>query len=50
LPLRILIGRDGNMTGAAGEFAGMSVEEARRRIIETLDAHGFVLGRQTVTQ
>ena len=50
LPLRIVIGRDGKMTGAAGELAGMSVEEARKRIIETLDAHGFVLGRQTVTQ
>lgn len=50
LPLRTVIGRDGRMTGAAGEFAGLSVEEARRRIVDMLDAHGLLLGRQTVTQ
>ncbi len=50
LPLKTIIGRDGNMTGAAGEFAGLSVEEARRRIIEQLDAQGFLLGRQSVMQ
>ncbi len=50
LPLRTVIGLDGKMTGAAGEFAGLSVEEARRRIIDKLDAHGLLLGRQTVIQ
>jgi valyl-tRNA synthetase len=50
LPLKIIIGRDGNMTEAAGAFAGLSVEEARRRIIDLLDAQGFVLGRQPVMQ
>ncbi len=50
LPLKTIIGRDGNMTEAAGEFAGLSVEEARRRIIELLDAQGFLLGRQSVMQ
>jgi valyl-tRNA synthetase len=50
LPLRTVIGRDGRMTGAAGEFAGLSVEEARRQIIEMLDVHGLLLGRETVTQ
>jgi valyl-tRNA synthetase len=50
LPLKTVIARDGTMTEAAGEFAGLSVEEARRRIIDTLDAHGLLLGRQTVIQ
>ncbi len=50
LPLKIIIGRDGKMTEAAGEFVGLNVEEARKRIIDLLDAHGFLLGRQSVIQ
>jgi len=50
LPLKTIIGRDGKMTEAAGEFAGLSVEEARSRIIDVMDAQGFLLGRQTVIQ
>jgi valyl-tRNA synthetase len=50
LPLKIIIGRNGRMTEAAGEFAGLSVQEARSRIIDLLDAQGFLLGRQTVMQ
>jgi len=50
LPLKIAIAPDGTMTSLAGEFAGLSVEEARRRIIEVLDAHGLLLGRQTIIQ
>ena len=50
LPLKTIIGRDGNMTEAAGALAGLSVREARRRIIDLLDARGFVLGRQSVMQ
>ncbi len=50
LPLKPVIGRDGTMTGAAGEFAGLSVVEARRRIIEALDMHGLLLSRQPVIQ
>ena len=38
------------MTEAAGEFAGLSEQEARNRIIDLLDAQGFLLGRQTVMQ
>ena len=33
LPLRVVIGRDGRLTEAAGDFAGLSVFEARRRIV-----------------
>src|SRR5215471_5831387 len=50
LPLKTVIGRDGTMTEAAGELAGLSVEEARRRIVDMLDAHGLLLGRHTVIQ
>jgi valyl-tRNA synthetase len=50
LPLKTIIGRDGKMTAAAGEFVGLRVEEARRRIIDLLDAQGLLLGRQSVIQ
>ncbi len=50
LPLKKIIGRDGKMTAAAGEFVGLTMEEARKRIIDLLDAHGFLLGRQSVMQ
>ncbi|HYX50328.1 MAG TPA: valine--tRNA ligase, partial [Ktedonobacteraceae bacterium] len=50
LPLRTIIGRDGKMTAAAGEFVGLNVEEARRRIIDLLDAQGLLLGRQSAIQ
>ena len=50
LPLKTVIGRDGTMTERAGEFAGLSVEEAHRQIIEALKARGFLLDRQPVLQ
>ena len=50
LPLKIIIGRDGRMTEAAGDYAGLRVPEARKRIIERLDAGGLILTRQSVVQ
>ncbi|HJT56679.1 MAG TPA: valine--tRNA ligase, partial [Ktedonobacteraceae bacterium] len=50
LPLKVVIGRDGRMTGAAGAFAGLTIREARRSIIESLETRGFVLARQPVKQ
>lgn len=50
LPLKIVIGRDGRMTEAAGALAGLSTQEARRRIVEELDAHGLLLKRESVAQ
>jgi len=50
LPLKIIIGRDGKMTAAAGELAGLSAEEARRQIIDLLEMRGFLLERQPVMQ
>jgi valyl-tRNA synthetase len=50
LPLEVVIGRDGRLTGAAGDFAGLSVFEARQQITQALEARGFVLDRQPITQ
>ena len=50
LPLKIAIERDGTMTGQAGEFAGLSVEVARRRIIQELEARGLLLDKHSIIQ
>jgi valyl-tRNA synthetase len=50
LPLKAIIGRDGHLTQEAGEFAGLTIGEARRRIIETLEARGLILERQFIIQ
>jgi len=49
LPLQVVIGRDGRLTEAAGEFAGLPIPEARRQITQALDERGFILDRQPVT-
>lgn len=50
LPLRATIGQDGRLSAEAGEFTGLSVSKARRRIIAALTELGLVLGRRPVTQ
>ena len=50
LPLKVAVGRDGRMTEAAGDFAGLTIKEARRRITEALDAQGLLLDRQPIKQ
>jgi valyl-tRNA synthetase len=50
LPLKVIIGRDGRMTEAAGEFGGLSIEQARQKIVESLEQRGFVLKREPVAQ
>lgn len=50
LPLRVIIGRDGRLNEAAGEFAGLSVPEARSQMVAALAAQGLVIDRQTITQ
>ncbi len=42
LPLVQVIDQDGIMTGNAGPFAGLSREEARRRVVEELERGGFL--------
>jgi valyl-tRNA synthetase len=50
LPLKAIIGRDGRMTESAGEYAGLSIKEARQQIVEALEKSRFVLKREPVTQ
>ena len=50
LPLIEAIGRDGRMTEAAGDFANLTIAEARQKIIDALDAKGLVLARQPTSQ
>jgi valyl-tRNA synthetase len=48
LPLRAAIGRDGRMTQLAGPCAGLTVEEARTRILSSLAANGQILQQETI--
>ena len=48
LPLRAAIGRDGRMTQLAGPCAGLTVEEARARILSSLAANGQILQQETI--
>lgn len=50
LPLRIVLGPDGRLTDAAGTFGGLTVAEARRQIIDELDAQELLLARKAVEQ
>ncbi|WP_251341844.1 valine--tRNA ligase [Haloplanus halophilus] len=49
LPLRIAIDESGTMTDVAGEYEGLSAEEAREAIVEDLDAAGALLDRRPIT-
>ncbi len=44
------IGLDGRMTEAAGPYAGLKVEEARKKCIEDLERDGKMAGHQVVDQ
>src|SRR5262249_10801536 len=50
LPLRLLLGRDGRMTAAAGELAGLDASEARERVLARLAPEGALLGQEPITQ
>jgi valyl-tRNA synthetase len=50
LPLVEALGKDGKMTGAAAEFAGLPVETARQAIKDRLEAAGLLLDRQPTLQ
>ncbi len=47
LPLRSAVGRDGRMTALAGPYAGLSIAEARKRILHDLAEKGLILGWET---
>ncbi len=48
LPLLAIIGRDGKITRLAGAYAGLTVKEARQRILDILAASGNILEQQTI--
>ncbi|GHO55330.1 valine--tRNA ligase [Ktedonobacter robiniae] len=48
LPLLAAIGRDGRMTELAGPLAGLSVPQARKRILEILAEQGLILQQETI--
>ncbi len=50
LPLRIILGRDGRLTDAAGKYWGLTVAEARERIVADLASEGKVLGQEKTRQ
>ncbi|MEJ2747104.1 MAG: valine--tRNA ligase [Anaerolineae bacterium] len=50
LPLVEVMGRDGSLTEAAGEFAGLPAAEARRAIVSALAEDGLLLGERPSPQ
>lgn len=50
LPLVEAIGRDGRLKEAAGQFAGLPVQEARFQIAAALESEGLLADRQVVEQ
>ena len=50
LPLRIIMGRDGRLIEAAGDLAGLTIGEARRRIVADLAARGLLHGQRVTAQ
>src|SRR4051794_13809282 len=44
-----VIGEDGRMTAEAGEFAGLSVLEAREAVVAALEEEGRIAGREPYT-
>jgi valyl-tRNA synthetase len=50
LPYKILIDKEGKMNGRAGKYAGLSVEEARNKIVEDLEKMGLLEKVETIEQ
>lgn len=48
LPAIKVIGEDGRLTDAAGQYAGLPVAKARRAVLEALNEAGLVSERQTM--
>ncbi len=48
LPLRAAIGRDGRMTALAGSFEGLTISEARKRMLHHLAETGRILQQETI--
>ncbi|MDQ4078994.1 MAG: valine--tRNA ligase [Chloroflexota bacterium] len=50
LPLRESIDHNGRLTEIAGEFAGLPVPEARRRVVEAMQERGELLAQEPTPQ
>jgi len=48
LPLRVAIDETATMTDLAGEYEGLSTEEAREAIVEDLDREGYLRDRREI--
>ncbi len=49
LPLKVAIDESGTMTEEAGEYEGLSTEEAREEIVDDLEEEGLLLDRRQIT-
>jgi len=47
---RILINKDGRMNSLSGKYEGLSVSEARKRIVEDLEKEGLIEKKETIKQ
>ncbi|MHB0876684.1 MAG: valine--tRNA ligase, partial [Anaerolineae bacterium] len=50
LPLVEVLSREGRMTTAAGDLEGLTVAQARRRVVERLEGAGLLLGQRPTDQ
>ena len=50
LPLKAIMGKDGKLTEVAGDYAGMSVDDARKAIVKDLEAANLLENRRKVMQ
>ena len=50
LPMEICINEDGRMNELAGKYEGMSVEDARKAVIEDLDKEGLLIKQEDLQQ
>lgn len=48
LETRQVIGFDGKMTNVPGAFAGLTPDEARKKVIEVLKVEGYLLGEESI--
>jgi len=46
--VRILVGRDGRLNELAGELQGLTIQEARERVVEMLGSMGLLVGAEKV--
>jgi len=49
LPLKEAITKDGRMTELAGKYQGMTIKEARERIIQDMEDAGLLVGSQDIS-